>query len=89
MKKLLVIADFPANVALSVESHNFLNAAIGSQQLPKGASQLAGNSWLIDVHMCLSLFVSLANTAKNYKIPFVVATIDDEPILLSAPQSIA
>jgi hypothetical protein len=89
MKKLIVIVDFPANVALSVESHNFLNGAIGSQQLPAGVSRLAGNSWLIDAHKCLSFFVLLANTAEKYKYPFVVVSVDEEPILLSALQSIA
>jgi hypothetical protein len=88
MKKLLVIADFPPNSYISTESHNLLNGAIGSQQLPKGVSQLAGNSWLIDAHTCLSFFVSLANTAQKYKVPIVAVAIDDEPIFLPAPQSI-
>ena len=84
MKKLLVIADVGD---LSVDSHNFLNNAIGSPQIPSEVRRLAANSWLIDAHKSLSFFASLVLGAQKSGIQLAVVAIDDAELISFPPQS--
>jgi hypothetical protein len=78
MKKLLVIADVGTS---SVDPHNFLNAATGSQQIPPEVTRLAANSWLIDAHKSLSFFASLVLGAQKNGTPLAVLPIDDAELI--------
>jgi hypothetical protein len=84
MKKLLVIADVGTS---SVDPYNFLNTAMGSQQLPSGVTRLAANSWLIDAHTCLQFFALLVIAAQKNDTPLAVLPIDDTE-LISFPHQV-
>ena len=84
MKKLLVIADVGTSL---VDSHNFLNSAIGSQQIPSEVKRLAANSWLIDAHKSLSFFASLVLGAQKNGTRLAVVAIEDAELISFPPQS--
>jgi len=81
MKNLLVIANAGESAA-----QNIHRAATDSQPLPKGVSQLAPNSWLIDAHTSLQFFARLVRDAEERKIQLAVFHIEDEAILLPPRQ---
>ena len=84
MKKLIVIADVGPE---TVDSHNFLNTAIGSQQIPSEVTRLATNSWLIDPHTSLLFFASLVLGAQKRDIRLAVVPIDDAELISFPLQS--
>lgn len=84
MKKLLVIADVGTSL---IDTYNFLNAAIGSQEIPSDITRLAANSWLIDAHTSLSFFASLVLGAQKKGIRLAIAAIDDAELISFPPRS--
>ncbi len=77
MEKLLVII----NATHSVDVPNVLRDAMAGQKLPEGVQQIFDRTFLIDIHTCLSFFVSLVNSARSRSLPVAVLAVDDKAVL--------